>query len=141
MDKMGAGTNLKNMTWRESGGAMIEFALIAPLLILFIFGIVQYGQIYSAQITLGNAAAAGARYAALTNPAPTATQVENVIKASISPLNVKALTTKVELAVNVGGVANSKRVTLNYNLPLLFPFIIPGITGKSFPISVTNVMN
>lgn len=141
MDKICVKRNFGMIETRQSGGAMIEFALIAPILILFIFGIIQYGQIYSAQITRGNAAAAGARYAALTNPAPTAAQVESVVKASISPFDAKALKTTVELTVNVGGVANSKRVTLNYDMPLLFPFIIPGISGKTFPISVTNVMN
>ena len=49
----------------EEGQALVEFALVLPLLILILCGIVDFGWIYYNQITLNNAAREGARYAVI----------------------------------------------------------------------------
>lgn len=46
----------------------MEFALILPILMLFVFGIVEFGRAYSARIQLTSAVREGARSAALGNP-------------------------------------------------------------------------
>ena len=43
----------------------MEFALVVPLLLLLVVGIIQFGRIYSMQIQLSGAANAGARYLAV----------------------------------------------------------------------------
>ena len=48
---------------------MVEFALILPVLMLFVFGIVEFGRAYSTRIELTSAVREGARSAALGNPA------------------------------------------------------------------------
>lgn len=56
---------------------MVEFALILPVLVLFVFGIVEFGRAYSARIELTAAVREGARAAALgadTAAATTATK-------------------------------------------------------------------
>ncbi|GFO55340.1 hypothetical protein GMSM_23470 [Geomonas sp. Red276] len=51
----------------ESGQAtVIELALILPVLLAFLFGVVDYGRVMHARNTLVNAARAGARTAVLT---------------------------------------------------------------------------
>ena len=50
---------------RESGQSMVEFALVLPVLLLLLCGIVDFGWIYYNQITLNNAAREGARYAVI----------------------------------------------------------------------------
>jgi Flp pilus assembly protein TadG len=47
---------------------MIEFAFIAPVLILLLFGIVEFGRGYSAKVQLTGAARDGARSIALRQP-------------------------------------------------------------------------
>lgn len=44
---------------------MVEFALILPVLVLFVFGIVEFGRAYSARIELTAAVREGARAVAL----------------------------------------------------------------------------
>ena len=44
---------------------MVEFALILPVLVLFIFGIIEFGRAYSARIELTAAVREGARAVAL----------------------------------------------------------------------------
>ena len=46
----------------------MEFALLFPLLLLIVFGIVNFGRALNAQITLTQAAREGARLAALGQP-------------------------------------------------------------------------
>ncbi|HEX2119622.1 MAG TPA: TadE/TadG family type IV pilus assembly protein [Acidimicrobiales bacterium] len=49
----------------ERGAAILEFAVVLPLLVLFVFGIVEFGRAYSARIELTAAVREGVRAAAL----------------------------------------------------------------------------
>lgn len=51
--------------YRERGAALVEFALVIPLLTLFLFGIVQFGIAYDKQQSINSAAREGARLGAL----------------------------------------------------------------------------
>ncbi len=50
----------------EKGAALVEFAIVAPLLLLLVFGIIEFGRAYNAQNTLTHAAREGAREYAIT---------------------------------------------------------------------------
>ena len=56
---------------------MVEFVLVAPILLLLVFGIVQFGILFNNYLTLTDAVRAGARQAAvsrtLTDPVGAAT--------------------------------------------------------------------
>ncbi len=53
------------VTWRparrERGAAAVEFALVVPLLLTLVFGIISYGYLLSFRQSLSQAAAEGAR--------------------------------------------------------------------------------
>ena len=49
----------------DRGAAAVEFALVLPLLVMLIFGIVDFGRMLNAKITLTEAAREGARAASL----------------------------------------------------------------------------
>jgi Flp pilus assembly protein TadG len=50
----------------ERGAAAVEFALVVPILLILVFGIVNFGQYLSVRQTATQAAAEGARAAAVT---------------------------------------------------------------------------
>ena len=52
-------------TVRERGAAAVEFALLLPVLLFLVFGIIDFGRALNAQITLTQAAREGARLDAL----------------------------------------------------------------------------
>lgn len=49
----------------QSGQAVVEFALILPLLVALLLGIVDLGRVFHTYMALANAAREGARYCAL----------------------------------------------------------------------------
>jgi Flp pilus assembly protein TadG len=57
---------IKQIRFRsQNGQAMTEFAIVAPILLLVLMGIMQLGVVYNNWVTLTDAARAGARKAAV----------------------------------------------------------------------------
>jgi len=52
---------------KQRGQAIVEFALVLPLFLIFIFGIVLSGMLFADYMTLSNVARSSAREAALTS--------------------------------------------------------------------------
>lgn len=59
----------------ERGAGVVEFALILPLLLMLVFGVVQFGLLFNRQQALHASAREGARIAAL--PSATQTDIQN----------------------------------------------------------------
>ena len=63
---------------RERGAVAVEFALLAPVLIMLLLGIMEFGRAYNAQITLSSAAREGVRVMAIgNNPTAARTAAKN----------------------------------------------------------------
>ena len=56
---------MQKLLKNEKGQALVEFALILPILLILVCGIIDFGWLYYNQITLNNAAREGARYAVI----------------------------------------------------------------------------
>jgi Flp pilus assembly protein TadG len=69
--------NLRKIKSNEEGQAFAEFVIVAPVLLLLVFGIIQFGILFNNYLTLTDAVRAGARQAAvsrtLTDPIASAT--------------------------------------------------------------------
>jgi Flp pilus assembly protein TadG len=57
----------------ERGAIAVEFALLAPVLIMLLLGIMEFGRAYNAQIALSEAAREAVRVMAITNDSTLAT--------------------------------------------------------------------
>jgi Flp pilus assembly protein TadG len=53
----------------DCGAAAVEFALVSPLLLLIVFGIINFGFLFSQQLTLNNGVREGDRRAVVSGPA------------------------------------------------------------------------
>jgi Flp pilus assembly protein TadG len=49
----------------ERGAVAVEFALLLPLLMVLVFGVIDFGRLFNAQVSVTQAAREGARLAAL----------------------------------------------------------------------------
>ena len=119
-------------TSAERGAAAVEFALIVPILLLLIFGIVEFSRLYNVQLSLSNAAREGARTMAIENDL---TLTRNAIIASAPSVNP---------AINAGNITISPAncvagatvtVTISYSVSLL-----TGFFGAQLPLSSEGVM-
>src|SRR6266478_6375576 len=59
----------RNRIGDEQGQTMVEFAVVLPILVVLLFGIVQFGILFNNYVTLTDAARAGARAAAVSRQA------------------------------------------------------------------------
>jgi Flp pilus assembly protein TadG len=55
-----------NIDKREDGQAMVEFAIVVPILLVLVLGIIQFGIVFNHHLTLTDAVRAGARQAAVS---------------------------------------------------------------------------
>lgn len=82
----------------ERGQAMVEFAIIVPILLVVLLGIMQLGIVYNNWVTLTDAARAGARKGAVCRSgcSPDATTATtNAVKNSAADLNQSNLSVSV----------------------------------------------
>lgn len=131
----------------ERGGPILEFAIILPVVSVFLFGIIQYSLVLMAFISLRSATAAAARYAVLdpsSGPANTA-DIANYARGVLSGSMVGYDSQRLDAptvnwkGATVGTVGGATSVSLTYHFPVFFP--IPGArVGGNFDISATTVM-
>jgi hypothetical protein len=77
----------------EKGQALVEFAVVLPVLCLVLFGIIQFGLLFYNYIDLTSATREGARKAAVSRLAPNGVQLtKDAISASTSVVNDAATT-------------------------------------------------
>lgn len=77
---------MRQRTRDERGASAVEFAFIAPLLILLVVGIAEFGRAFQVQSTLSAAAREGVRTMALQNdPAAARARVE-AVAGSLNPV-------------------------------------------------------
>lgn len=69
----------------ERGAAAVEFALLAPVLIMLLLGIMEFGRAYNAQITLSNAAREGVRVMAINNSQSSAKAATKNVASALNP--------------------------------------------------------
>ena len=86
----------------ERGATLVEFALIMPLLLILVLGVVEFGYLFAQFNEVRHAAREGARYAAVSNPADyngdSSADSSDVVAATCDALNLPgtpAVTTQV----------------------------------------------
>lgn len=69
---------------RKRGAAIVEFAVVLPLLLILLFGIIEFGWVFMVRQTLTNAAREGVRVAVLQTA--TETDVMNRVRSVMEPI-------------------------------------------------------
>lgn len=89
----------------EQGAAAIEFGLIAPLLILLVFGIMSFGILFAQSLALDNAARQGARFGAVGERTCSALVTETRAAAQTLNINTANVSVKVFRGQSLGTAA------------------------------------
>ena len=112
------------------GQSLVEFALIAPLFFLLVFGIIDLGRVFWVEITLQNAMRVAGRYAVTGNKISGQSRVNSIqtvaAKAAVG-LNVSQIvitSTAGGTGVNAAGYPNDTvTISLTTTLNLITPLI------------------
>jgi len=65
---MGVHVRLRTVSRKDRGASLVEFALMAPFLLLLIFGMVEFGWLFAQNLDVRHGAREGARLAAVNYP-------------------------------------------------------------------------
>lgn len=115
----------------EQGQSLVEFAIVLPLLLLLLLGIVDFGRAFHAYLTVDHAGREAARAASIGR-----TDVEEVAVKRGSSINLKdtnvTYTTSEEDSVKIA------TIEINYSIN----FVTPGLGAlfNPFPINNSTVM-
>ncbi len=117
----------------ERGAAAVEFALVAPILLMMVLGIAEFGRAYHVQTTLSQAAREGVRVMALQNDQAAAIAAT---KAAAPTLTLTNIAVSPGTCVASGTTpAATATVTVTYVLPY-----ITKLFGSSVTLTGKGVM-
>lgn len=131
--------------WRsERGSELIEFAIVAPVLILLLAGIFDFGMMFRTYEAVTNAAREGARVGVLPgyDPADVQTRVGAYLTASGLTGTYTVAVVNVPVATGAGTfTARSVTVNYTYQLAVLAPVGVAfGGSFGSVPLRAVSVM-
>ena len=113
----------------QGGAAAVELAFVLPVLLLMLFGIIEFGRAYNAQVSLTGAAREGARVMAVRNDPTTARTATIAAAPSLSPSLASS-----NIAISPATCQAGQTVTLTATYPLSFSTPMFGttitLTGK-----------
>jgi Flp pilus assembly protein TadG len=132
----------------SKGQSLVEFAMVLPLLVILIFGIIDFGMGLRSYISLTNATREGARFAAVGNVAgaypancdgTTNTTVIGRVCVAINGLDLAAVDDVSVTYPDGQAPGNSVIVAAQYTYTFITPLgaIVSRISGGSFDDSLT----
>ena len=128
---------LRHRMKSERGAAIVEFALVVPILLALVMGIAEFGRAFFIHATMAGAAREGVRVMALANPSSggpgaATTAAQNSLTAS----GLSGLTITPGAACPASGATPANAtVTITYNMPY-----ITGMFGATKNLTATGVM-
>lgn len=111
----------------ERGAAAVEFAIVLPVLLALLLGIMEFGRAYNAQISLTNAAREGVRVMAISNDPVASKAATKNAAVSLSPALADS-----NISFSQASCSSTRQmtVTISYTLStitgLAGPFVLTG---------------
>ncbi|MFZ5642259.1 MAG: TadE/TadG family type IV pilus assembly protein [Bacillota bacterium] len=120
----------------ERGQAMVELALVLPVLLVLFMGVIEFGRIYHSYLMITNASREGARVAILGgSDADIAARVTQ----STAGLDTSRLQTTVSPDPTLRKTGAMATVGVRYQIPLVFP-LFDTFLPNPLPIASQTVM-
>jgi Flp pilus assembly protein TadG len=111
------------------GALAVEFALVLPLLLVVVFGVLEFGLILYSKGVITHASREGARLGVTYSiPRKTAAEIEARVRGYLEPASLNAAAVEVSGAGGSTGTPLDVKVTYAYHF-LVLPNFITGITG------------
>jgi Flp pilus assembly protein TadG len=121
----------KRATAEERGQTMVEFVIVVPVLLMLLFGVIQFGIVYNHYLTITDATRVGARKAAVSR---TAADPEALAEAAVREAARDLNQTKLLVDVTPTAWAHGGDVTVEASYPYevnLLGFVVASGRVKS----------
>jgi Flp pilus assembly protein TadG len=113
----------------EEGAGLVEFAILAPLLVILLFGLLEFGLSLYAKEVLTNASREGARFGVVyCNPRKNSTEIRNKVQ---EYLTKSGFTDTASIDVTGAGGTNGSQLTVMVSYPYTFE-VLPGFFANFF---------
>jgi Flp pilus assembly protein TadG len=123
---------------RESHGqSLVEAAIILPVLIILIMGIIDFGLLFNNTIMISNAAREGARQAALGGNDD---EVVQTIQNMTTTLDQTAMTVSITPGYAARNHGTEVTVSVSYQNELITPLIDSFFSGGAASLKSTSIM-
>lgn len=128
----------KHTVTDDRGQEAVEFALLFPVMMLLIMGLIEFGALFGSYIMVTSGAREGVRLAAVR---ATDTDITNRVRAATGGLDQARLTVDIVNSIDDGGVpGQTVSVSVTYNAPLWTPLLAGAFGGGSIPLADVGVM-
>jgi Flp pilus assembly protein TadG len=111
----------------ERGAVAVEFAIVAPVLIMILLGIMEFGRVYNTQATLTNAARESVRVMAISNNQTSARDAAMNAASSLSPT-----------LVDTNFTFSAATCTTNAQMTVTISYSLSSLTGIAGPFAMTG---
>lgn len=132
---------IKDKIHLKNGNVLLELALVMPILLLLLAGIVQFGFIFNAKIAVNSASYEGARAATLADDplSEALNSIENYASSTLPGWNFNE---RLKGNINIQGTNPGDMVSVEviYSIPVFFAKILPFYDSDTIDISGISVM-
>jgi Flp pilus assembly protein TadG len=113
------------------GQALVELALVVPVLLALVFGIVEFGRLFSAYMTIQHAAREGARLGVL---GATDAEIASRVYANSPTLDPALLSVTVSPGITLRTPGSIMTVSVAYSFQVVIP-IVNTLLGSTVPVA------
>ena len=126
---------------REEGQAMVEFALILPIFLLILCGIIDFGWLFYNQLSLNNACREGARYAVVNTAEDASTQaiINHIENSTTTVFANDGVDIEIIYTAPNDPTSGDIKVTLEAEISFFTP-VLSTVMGKEKTITSTVIM-
>ena len=126
---------------REDGTAAVEFALLLPLLMMILFGIIEFGFVFYNQEVITNASREGARFGiVIGSPRPSIGQIQGVVNTYLTNSGLNSGNAAVSVAGAQGASGSDLTVSVAYPYNFLVLPNFAASLGSTLNLGATTVM-
>lgn len=120
----------------EKGQALVELALILPILLMLIFGIIEFSRVFNAYLIVTNASRDGVRQGAVGASDNT---IITAVKNSVLILDSNKVTISIQPTETYRKRGDELKIHVEYPVKIYAP-IISKITGDPYVVKSDTVM-
>jgi Flp pilus assembly protein TadG len=123
---------------RERGATAVEFALVVPVLLVLVLGIMEFGRVYYFQTVLSGAAREGVRVMALQNNAASARTATKAAAVGVTLTDAQIAVGPSTCAVTGLTAPPNATVTITYPMSYITKFFGSSITLTGRGVMLCN---